>query len=157
MSHDLMVFDPADAPHGRERFLEWYGQTIKWSEGHGYDDPAATTADLRAWYEDIRRSFRNMNGPGAPTDDDLTVPGIEDGLAGYTIGHHAIYADFRWTVAEEAYDEVRALAVAHKVGFYDVSGDEGDGEVYFPGDKLRPPSDGAWRGVARDFRALEKQ
>ncbi len=152
-----MVFDPADAPKDRKHFLEWYKRTTEWAEGHNYSEPAATTPALQAWYEDIRKSFRNMNGPGAPTDADFDTPGIEDRLAGYTIGHHAIYADFRWTVAEEAYAEVRRLAVAHKVGFYDVSGDEGDGEIYFPGDRLRPACGGTWRETAKQIRELQKQ
>lgn len=157
MSYDLLVFDPADAPKGRKHFLEWFARTTDWSDGHEYADPNATTPGLRAWYEDIRKSFRNMNGPGAPTDAELDVAGVEDRLAGYTIGHHAIYADFRWTVAEEAYSDVRRLAVVHKVGFYDVSGDEGDGEIYFPGDQLRPPSGGAWHDVAKQFKEMGKQ
>lgn len=150
-----MVFDPADAPRDRKHFKEWYDQTTKWSEGHGYDDPNATTPELRAWYDDIRKSFRNMNGPGAPTDEELMTPGIEDRLTDYSIGHHAIYAAFRWSTADEAYDLTRKLAVQHKVGFYDVSGDEGDGEIHFPQDTLRPPSGGQWRKISEEFRDLK--
>ena len=104
-----------DAPRGRERFLPWHRQATTWSEGHDSEDPAATTADLRAWYEDIRKLVRNVDGPDVPTDNELDTPGldtpgVEDRLAGYTMGHHAIYADFRWTVADEACDAVRHLA-----------------------------------------------
>lgn len=150
-----MVFDPADAPRDRVHFKEWYVRTTQWSEGHDYNDPNATTPQLRAWYEDIRKSFRNMNGPGSPTDAELMTPGVEDRLADYTFGHHAIYATFPWSEAENVYLVFRDLAVKHGVGFYDVSGDEGDGEIYFPGDVLRPPSQGAWREVAKQFRDLK--
>jgi hypothetical protein len=66
-----------------------------------------------------------------------------------------IYATFPWSLAEEIYPIFRQLAVESGVGFYDVSGDEGDGEIYFPGDALRPPSEGEWRGVAAQFRDLQ--
>ena len=155
MSYDLLVFDPAAAPRGRKQFLTWYEKMTRWSEGHSYDDPAKTTPALRAWYESIRRSFRNMNGPGAPNDHDLMTPGVEDRLADYSIAHNAIYVTFPWSIAEEAYDLVRRLAVMHKVGFYDVSGDEGDGEIYFPGDVLRQSSGGAWRKISKEFRELK--
>ena len=150
-----MVFDPADAPRDRAQFREWYARTTEWAEGHDYNDPDATTPTLRAWYEDIRTPFPNMNGPGAPTDDDLTKPGVEDRLADYTFAHHAVYAAFRWAQAEHVYPVFRELSVKHGVGFYDVSGDEGDGEIHFPGDRLRPPSDGAWRNISRDFQELK--
>jgi hypothetical protein len=147
-----MVFDPAEAPRDRARFLEWYGRTTEWSEGHSYNDPGATTPELHAWYDDIRNSFPNMNGPGAPDDDH-----INDTVTDYSIGHHAIYAAFAWSEAETAYPLVRRLAVEHRVGFYDVSGDEGDGEIYFPGDQLRPPSGGAWHKISKEFKELKSQ
>ena len=37
-----------------------------------------------------------------------------------------IYAVFSWSVADEAYELMRSLAQKHKVGFFDVSGDDGD-------------------------------
>jgi hypothetical protein len=154
LSYDLMVFDPLTAPRDRVAFKDWYDLQTEWSEGHSYDDPAVTTPQLRAWYEEIRKTYPNMNGLGAPSDEDLMTPGVEDRLAGYTIGEHAIYADFRWSEAEAAYDTVRRLATEHGVGFYDVSGDEGDGEIWFPGDTMRPPSGGAWREISRQFKEL---
>ena len=150
-----MVFDPADAPKDRKRFKEWYDRTIEWSEGHDYNDPTATTPQLCGWYEEIRKSFRNMNGPGSPTDADLMIPGVEDRLADYTFAHHAIYATFAWSEAENVYPVFRDLAVKHQIGFYDVSGDDGDGEIYFPGGTLRPPSGGTWRQTAKDFKELK--
>lgn len=150
-----MVFDPLAAPRDRPHFIEWYKHTTEWSEGHSYDDPKVTTNALRAWYDDIRRMFPNMNGPGAPPANELERYGHR--LTDYSIGEHAIYAAFAWSVAEDAYPAVRETAVAHKVGFYDVSGDEGDGEIYFPGDHLRPPSQGAWRKISKEFREMTKQ
>jgi hypothetical protein len=150
-----MVFDPLDAARDRPHFIEWYKRTTEWTEGHSYDDPKVTTTALQAWYEDIRRMFPNMNGPGAPPDDEIDRYGHR--LTDYSIAKHAIYAAFAWSVAEDAYQEVRQTAVAHKVGFYDVSGDEGDGEIYFPGDQLRPPSQGQWREISKQFREMTKQ
>jgi hypothetical protein len=155
MSYDLMVFDPLEAPRDRALFKQWYERTTEWSENHSYNDPSVTTVALRAWYEDIRRMFPNMNGPDAPSDEDIDQFGHR--LADYSIGRHAIYVAFAWSVAEDAYPTVREAAVAHNVGFYDVSGDEGDGEIYFPGDQLRPPSGGTWREISKQFQEMTKQ
>jgi hypothetical protein len=153
MSYDLLVFDPASAPRDRAAFLKWWEQTAEWSERHSYDDPANTTPQLRAWYEEIRTTFRNLNGPGSPTDDELLIPGIESRLTDYSIGHHAVYAAFPWPEAETAYPLVRELAVKHQVGFFDASCDEAEPEIYFPGDELCPPSGGSWRTISADFRS----
>ena len=149
MSYDLVVFDPEVAPREREAFLAWFQQQTQWSEDHSYADPIVTTPALQGWYEAIRRDYPNMNGPGAADDDHI------DEAVDYCIGSNIIYAAFRWSQAEEVYPIVRRLAVEHGTGFYDVSGDEGDGEIYFPGDQLGPPSGGAWREVAKQFRDLE--
>jgi hypothetical protein len=157
MSYDLMVFDPAVAPRERPAFVEWYHKQAEWSEEHSDDDAANTTPALRAWYEEIRKTYPNMNGPGAPTDEDLMKPGVEDNLADYSVGQHVIYAAFPWSQAEKVYPLVRSLAVKYGVGFYDVSGDEGDGEIHFPGQELKPESQGAWRQIARDSKELDNQ
>ena len=148
-----MVFDANSAPRERAEFVDWYDQQAEWSEGHTYIDSEVTTEGLRNWYNEIRKTYPNMNGPDAPSDDDLLEPGVEDRLADYSIGKSMIYAGFAWSKAEEVYPLFRELAVKHKVGFYDVSGDNGDGEIYFPGDTLREPSEGAWRQISRDFQS----
>ena len=153
MSYDLLVFDPKHAPRDRAAFMEWWDETSQWAEEHSYDDPLNTTPELQAWYEEIRKTYRNMNGPGSPTDDELMIPGVEDTLTDYSLAHHAVYAAFGWPEAENAYPLVRELAVMHGVGFFDASCDEQEPEIYFPGDDLRPPSGGSWRGISADFRS----
>jgi len=120
-----MVFDPSVAPRSREDFMRWYKVQTRWSEGHSYGDPAVTTAALRAWFDEIRSEFPPLNGPmAAPRDFDS--PNVTD----HCIGRHVIYSAFRSSVAESAYLKVRELAVKHNVGFYDVSG--ANGEILFP-------------------------
>ena len=148
MSYDLLVFDPAEAPRDRTRFLQWFQKTLESADGVPYDDPAHTTPNLRAWFDNIRRIYPPLDGPLAT--EDYENPNVTD----YSIGHHAIYASFGWPVAETAYTIIRELAVKHAVGFYDASGDEGDGEIYFPGDTLRPPSKGAWREISKQFQDI---
>ncbi len=151
MSYDLAVFDPVSVPREREAFLAWFRSQTEWTEEHGYNDPTVTTPPLQSWYEVIRQSYPNMNGPDAADDDRI------DDAADYSIGRRLIYAAFRWSQAEEVYPLVRRFAVEHQVGFYDVSGDEGAGEIYFPGDELRPESVGAWREVSRQFKDFDSQ
>jgi hypothetical protein len=127
MSYDLMVFEPIDPPRERNAFLDWYRLQTQWPEDHSYDDPAATTAGLSAWFTEIRRDFPNMNGPGAhDIANDEHNPRVTD----YAIGRSVIYAAFSWMEAENAYSLVRVLAVKHRVGFFNVSAE--NGEIWFP-------------------------
>lgn len=115
-----MVFDPAAAPRDRESFLSWYGAQTEWAEEHSYDDPKITTPALANWFADISQDFPPMNGPFASNDCDN--PRVTD----YSIGRTVIYAAFAWSEAEPAYEAVRRLAAKHSVGFFDVSGEEGE-------------------------------
>ena len=144
-----MVFDPDIAPRERGAFRAWFKQEAEWSEDRDYSDPIGADSRLVAFYHAMRTHFPAMNGPDATQDDDQL-----DRAADYCIGSAVIYATFPWSLAEEVYPLFRQLAVDHEVGFYDVSGDEGEGEIYFPGNALRPPSGGAWRDVAAQFRGL---
>ena len=122
MSYDLMVFERTKDPQKSKEFLVWYDKETEWSEEHGYDDPAVTSPALRNWYEEMIKTFPNMDSPDAEVEDD----DAEAHLTEYSIGHNVIYAAFAWSVAEEAYEKVKALAQKHGVGFYDVSNDDGD-------------------------------
>ena len=150
MSYDLMVFDPNAAPRERDAFLEWYQHSPFESQTQIFNDPNGCSSELRNWYMAIVKEFPDYNGDDF---DDERIDEVGDLAAGYAIGPSAIYVDFRWTVGGQAYDAVRRLAVEHGVGFYDVSGDEGDGEIYFPGGELRPPSQGQWREISGAFQA----
>jgi hypothetical protein len=148
MSYDLMVFEASAAPRDRDQFEQWYAAQTEWTEPHGYDDPNVASPTLRKWYEAITKTYPNMNSPDL-TDEDFDTALPSD----YSIGTNVIYAAFAWTEAENAYPLVRQLAAEHGVGFYDVSDDQDGQEIYFPGDELRPPSNGKWRQVAADFRS----
>ena len=121
MSYDLMVFEPGSAPRDRAEFMTWYKDQTQWTEPHGYNDPSVTSARLRAWYDEMTIEFPNMNGPDI-SDDDVDNPKLTD----YSIGQSVIYAAFAWSQAEGAYKAMRGLALKHRVGFFDVSTDEGE-------------------------------
>jgi hypothetical protein len=123
MSYDLMVFDPDAAPRDRESFMAWYEEQTEWSEDHGYNDPVVSTSSLQAWFREMIQFFPAMNGPYAVDSDASEV-------ADYSVGRTVIYSAFAWSVAEQAYDKTRELAIKHRVGFFDVSSD--DGEILFP-------------------------
>ncbi|PDT77673.1 hypothetical protein [Bradyrhizobium sp. C9] len=120
MSYDLMVFEPSVAPEERKSFLEWYGQQTKWSEGHSYNDPSVSTPSLQAYFQDIIKVFPAMNGPFR--SDDFDDPKVTD----HCVGRHVIYSAFTWSCAEQAYSVVRQLAAKHRIGFFDVSAENGD-------------------------------
>ncbi len=64
MSSDLMVFEPGAAPKVHAAFMEWYFTLTKWSDGP-YDDLARTSARLRSWVEEMRRTYPDINSPEA--------------------------------------------------------------------------------------------
>ena len=123
MSYDLLVFDPDAAPRDRESFMAWYDRQTEWSENHGYNDPSVSTPSLQGWFREMIQIFPPMNGPLAVASDASEV-------TDYSIGQTVIYSAFAWSVAETAYRTMRELAVKHRVGFFDVSSD--DGEILFP-------------------------
>jgi hypothetical protein len=125
MSYDLMVFEPGAAPKDHGAFMEWYFTLTKWNDGP-YNDPARTTARLRAWVHEMKRTFPDMNTPEAEIhlqDDD----GV---LADYNIGRQFVYAGFAWSKAVAAAGEAERLAKLHGIGFFDVSSN-GE-EVWLP-------------------------
>jgi hypothetical protein len=124
MSYDLMVFDPQGPPPNREGFMEWYRQQTQWNEGHSYDNADLTTSDLRAWYRDMLSQYPAMNGPDS--SDDVDNPKVTD----YSIGKSVIYAAFSWSEAEGALNVMFRFAEKHRVGFFDVSAE--DGGVWLP-------------------------
>jgi hypothetical protein len=120
-----MVFEPEAAPKDHDAFMDWYTNLTNWNDGP-YDDPARTPARLRAWVQEMRRMFPDMNTPEAEIhlqDDD----GV---LADYTIGRQFVYAGFAWSKAVAAAGEAERLAKLHGVGFFDVSSN-GE-EVWLP-------------------------
>jgi hypothetical protein len=126
-----MVFEPNTAPTSHAQFMDWYEQQTKWAEGHSYDDPAVSTAKLRAWFVEIIQSFPPLNGPLSKDD----LPEDEASATDYSVGKSVIYCAFAWPKAELAYDTVFELAQKHGVGFFNVS--SGNEEVWLPSrDKL---------------------
>ena len=117
MSYDLMVFEPEAVPPGHDEFLEWYARQTKWSEDHGYDNPAITSEHLRAWFHDMIQIFPPMNRPAS-----LDQPrGDEASSTDYAIGSSFIYASFAWSKAEAAYMTVARLAEKHWLGLFNAS------------------------------------
>jgi hypothetical protein len=124
MSYDLLVFDPAIPPPGRDEFLRWFKKLAEWDEDRDYDEPAEASDALRAWFMEMITEFPAMNGSFATDDHDSPK------VTGYTICRHAIYTDFRWSEINDAYRATFSLAKKHRLGFFDASAD--DGQVWLP-------------------------
>ncbi|WP_270881090.1 hypothetical protein [Paenibacillus aestuarii] len=72
-----------------------------------------------------------MNGSFAPSDEELNRDEeLEERLTDYSVASNAIYMAFAWSVAEEAHEHVRKLAIKHDVGFFNVSSD--NSEIILP-------------------------
>ncbi len=127
MSYDLMVFEKTKAPKTRKEFLAWFEKQTEWGEDHDYQTISVSSPALQNWFMEMKETFPPMNGEYAPDtelfdeDEDLERHTVD-----YCIGKDVIYAGFAWSTAEEAYDLTQKLAQKHDVGFFDVSGDDGD-------------------------------
>lgn len=127
MSYDLMVFEKTKASAGKKDFMAWYEKQVEWNEEHDYMNIGVSSAALQNWFMEMKETFPPMNGEYAP---DLKLleenEKLESYLTDYCIGRDVIYAAFAWSVADEAYELMRSLARKHNVGFFDVSGEDGD-------------------------------
>ncbi len=133
MSYDLMVFEKTKAPVTRNEFIAWYEKQTEWSEDHDYQNISVSSPSLKNWFMEMIKTFPPMNGEYYPNLDPLDekeAEKLELHLVDYSIGHDMIYASFSWSVAQEAYEHMRKLAVKYDVGFFDVS--EENGDVIFP-------------------------
>lgn len=117
MSYDLMVFAAEEAPRARKAFIAWFRKKTAWKERHGYQDPAVSTPELRAWLTEMTVRFPAMNGPLAPKED----PEDESVLTDYSIGRTVIYASFAWSKAKSAHRRSMHAAARHGVGVFEVS------------------------------------
>ena len=127
MSYDLMVFEKTKAPATKKEFMAWYEKQTEWEEEHDYQTIGVSSPALQNWFMEMKDTFPPMNGEYAPDEDLIDKDEkLERHLTDYSIGHDVIYAAFSWSVADEAYELMRSLAQKHKVGFFDVSADDGD-------------------------------
>lgn len=152
MSYDLLVFDPEFAPRGRPEFMAWYSEIIKWGDERDYNSPESMTGNLRLFYDKLRTEFPPMNGPYAYEFDQPTQPLFEQKSKGfwskifkaapqlerpepafdeafvtdYSLAENAIYMGFAWSISGQAYNHVFNTALSAGVGFFNVSGNDGE-------------------------------
>jgi hypothetical protein len=133
MSYDLMVFRKDVIPKKRTDFLNWYEKQTVWSKGENYDSLENTYLELQNWYLEMKQIFPPMNGSDAPTNEErdmLEKQGLDSFITDYAISGDIVYAAFSWSVAEKAYKTAYKLAEKYGVGFFDVSGAEGN--IFLP-------------------------
>ena len=124
MSYDLMVFDPLVPPQDRDGFMIWYEEQMMGSEEHEYSQREVSAPSLVSWFIEMIVEFPSLNDPqNADKVDDSKV-------AEYSFGKSIIYTSFNWSEAEHARAVMFELARKHKVGFFDVSAE--DGQVWIP-------------------------
>lgn len=117
-----MVFDPALVKYQeREAFIEWYYETTEWEGDHDYFDPVSGSEPLRGWFADIIVTYPPMNGPLAPSLEQVDDFDVAD----YSISPDSIYVAFAWSDADRGFNAAVELAAKHKLGFFEVSGQEG--------------------------------
>lgn len=121
MSADLMVFEKSKTPTEPLDFLKWYYEKTEWNSDRDYFDIKGTSEPLVNFFMEIKEIFPEMNGPFAPSEEDLeNNPELEFRLTDYTIDDDLIYMGFAWSHAEEAEKIVEKLAFKHGLGYFDM-------------------------------------
>ncbi|PZF71252.1 hypothetical protein [Taibaiella soli] len=123
MSYDLMVFSAAAAPRDRQFFMKWYEQKMEADTESACYERDAAAPELVAWMKAMTEVF--------PVGEPLAISDkTENRVASYWMDTDLICISFPWNFAEDAYFFTRKFAEKYKVGFFDVSADEGD--IIFP-------------------------
>jgi len=122
-----MVFDKQKAPKTKSEFMEWYDIQTEWNEEHDYESANLTSLNLKNWFMEMKDTFPPMNGEFAPNEELISQDeNLEKHLTDYSIGYDVIYVAFAWSLVDEAYTLLKQLASKYDVGFFDVSGNDGD-------------------------------
>lgn len=120
MSYYILAFDPEATTDAD--FATWWEGQAEWSEDHDYEDPAVSTPALRAFYRQVIGPFPPMNGPDAPSDEQLDAdPGLEDRTIDYTVGRQVVYGAAAWSQAEPVAQTWERLGRAYGVAIAFVS------------------------------------
>ena len=124
MSADLMVFDKSKAPAEPMEFLKWFYEKTTWTSDRDYYDIKGASPELVNFFMEIIREYPAMNGPFAPSDEEMEKieddPELESRLTEYNIDDDLIYMGFAWSVSDKACELVEELAYKHGLGFFDM-------------------------------------
>ena len=120
MSFDLIFFIATAAPQNADDFDEW----LDAEDETAMIDPKDLSTALKAWYDELKVSYPPLNGPDAPSDDNLDDPNIID----YYFCSDRIGTAITFSASEKAVEDLLAAAGKHGVGVFDPQ----DGSVYFP-------------------------
>ena len=75
-------------------------------------------------FMEIIREYPAMNGPFAPSDEEMEKieenPELESRLTEYNIDDDLIYMGVAWSVSDKACELVEELAYKHGLGFFDM-------------------------------------
>ena len=122
MSYDILVFEPRTVTDAE--FSSWWAHQSEWPEDHRYDDVVVTTPALRRFACELMRQFPPLNGPNAPTDEQIdSDPDLSSRLTDYTFGSTLVYLCFRWGQASQAQEACLRIARPHGVAVALVSDD----------------------------------
>lgn len=121
MSYDVVIFEETKAPRVSGEFIEWMEKEIDWKEDVDYNNPEVASKALRLFYDEITKTFPDLNGPNVNEDE------IDEYYTEYDITPNVIFMAFGWTHAEKASELVIELLEKYNVGLYD----PGEGKAYF--------------------------
>lgn len=120
MSFDLLIFERRKELQTSVDICEYLEQFTEYQEDTDYDSPNDSSAAIYRWAKKMFERFPPTNGPYAVTD--AVAYATEESrkyFADYSIGKHAAYVAFAWSVSDEALAFARSIADEYGVGIYD--------------------------------------
>lgn len=121
MSYDVIVFDPETAPRKEDDFFEWLDDLGETFEGSEENIPDTLSANLRAFYDDLRRTYEPVSGPHAYVGEIHETTKVCE----YFFGEKTIDLAFGWQLSSDGRKAVLQSAIAAKVGVYMSSDEDG--------------------------------
>lgn len=125
MSFDLFIFERRPALKTSVEIGKYLDEFLEDEEENSDDSPENSSPAIRHWAKKMFERFPPMNGPDAPSEDEIeSNPDLENRLGEYSFGAHGAFVSFAFSVAEEAVHYLQSFADEVGVGIYDFQSDQ---------------------------------
>lgn len=125
MSFDLFIFERRPALKTSVEIGKYLDEFLEDEEENSDDSPENSSPAIRHWAKKMFERFPPMNGPDAPSEDEIeSNPDLENRLGEYSFGAHGAFVSLAFSVAEEAVHYLQSFADEFGVGIYDFQSDQ---------------------------------
>ncbi len=124
MSFNLFVFERRENLKTSVEICSYMEEFTEYKEDKDYNSLEDSSEIIVNWSKKMFEKFPPLNGEYAPSEEQFHLKEIETHLTDYSIGKNAVFCAFGWDVAEEALEDIIAMADEYKAGVYDLQSNE---------------------------------